>query len=88
MNLLIKSFQKTTLGTIRNFDIMLTSEFVQILHAGHLDWVCISFIGCKPGIVKLYSSVYHYIIEQEVEEQGQSLMADTYIGVVSVPVQQ
>jgi len=67
----------------------MTSEFVQfILHTGHMDWVWLSSIGCKPGIVKLYDSIYHYIIEQEVEEQGESLMADTYIGVVSVPVQQ
>ena len=85
-NPLIESFQRTTLGPIRNFDIV-TSEFIQILHTGHMHWVCVSSIGCTPGIVKLYDSLYHDIIE-EVTEQVKSLMADSYIGLVNVAVQQ
>ena len=86
-NPLIESFQRTTLGPIRNFDIV-TSEFIQILHTGHMHWVCVSSIGCTPGIVKLYDSLYHDIIEGEVTEQVKSLMADSYIGLVNVAVQQ
>lgn len=53
-----------------------------------MHWVCVSSIGCTPGIVKLYDSLYHDIIEEEVTEQVKSLMADSYIGLVNVPVQQ
>lgn len=77
VNPLIESFQRTTLGPIRNFDIV-TSEFVQILHTGHMHWVCVSSID----------SLYHDIIEEEVVEQVKSLMADSYIGLINVPVQQ
>lgn len=72
---------------IRNFDIV-TSEFVQILHTGHMHWVCISSIGCMPGEVNLYDSLYHDIIEDEVTQQVKCLMADSYVGLISVPVQQ
>ena len=87
INPLIEGFQRTTLGPIRNFDIV-TSEFVQILHTGHMHWVCVSSVGCKPGEVKLYDSLYHDIIEEEVVEQVKYLMADSYIGLVNAPVQQ
>ena len=50
VNPLIKGFQRTILGPIRNFDIV-TGEFVQILHTGSQHWVCISSIGCQPGMV-------------------------------------
>jgi len=53
-----------------------------------MHWVCISSFGCKTGIVNLYDSLYHDIIEQEVEEQVESSMADSYIGIVNIPVQQ
>jgi len=70
-----------------SFDIV-TSEFVRILYTGHMHWVWISFIGCTEGIVNLYDSLNHDIIEQEVEEHVESLMPDSYIGIVNVPVQQ
>ena len=38
--------------------------------------------------MKLYDSLYHDIIEEEVTEQVKSLMSDSYIGLVNVPVQQ
>ena len=53
-----------------------------------MHWVCVSSIGCIPGVVKLYDSLYHDIIEEEVTEQVKSLMADSYIGLVNVAVQQ
>lgn len=53
-----------------------------------MHWVCVSSIGCTPGIVKLYDNLYHDIIEEEVTEQVKSLMADSYIGLVNVPDQQ
>lgn len=86
VNPLIESFQRTILGPIRNFDIV-TSEFVQILHTGNMKWVCVSSIGCKPGVVKLYDNLYHDIIE-EVVEQVKYLMADSYTGLVNAPVKQ
>ena len=45
VNRLIKGFQRTTLGPVRNFDVV-TSEFVQILHTGNQHWVCTSSVGC------------------------------------------
>lgn len=87
VNPLPESFQRTTLGPVRNFDIV-TSEVVRILHTGHAHWVCISSTGYQSGIVNLYDSLYHDIIEKELEEQVQSLMADSYIGIANVPVQQ
>lgn len=72
---------------MRNFSIVST-EFVQILHTGRDHWVCISTIGCSPGIVKLFDSLFHDIISQEVEDQAQSLLADSFKELVYAPVQQ
>ena len=49
--------------------------------------VCISTIGCSPGIVKLFDSLFHNIISQEVEDQAQSLLADSFKELVYAPVQ-
>ena len=72
---------------MRNFTIV-SSEFVQILHTGRDHWVCISTIGCSPGIVKLFDSLFHDIVSQEVEDQAQSLLADSFKKLVYAPVQQ
>lgn len=72
---------------MQNFSIV-SSEFVQILHTGRDHWVCISTIGCSPGIVKLFDSLFHDIISQEGEDQGQSLLADSFKELVYAPVQQ
>lgn len=50
VNPTIEGFQRTTLGPVRNFDVV-TSEFVQILHTGLNHWVCTSIVGCLPGIL-------------------------------------
>ena len=75
------------MGPCRNFSII-TSEFVYILHAGSFQWVCIGSIGCLPGEVRLYDSLYHDIIEMEVHDQVENMMADSFTGITSVPVQQ
>lgn len=87
VNPLIEGFQRPTLGPVRNFSIV-SGEFVQLLHTGQDHWVCTSSIGCPPGIVKLFDSLYHDIISQEVEEQVQSLLADSFQGLEYAPCQQ
>ena len=44
----ISSLQRTCLGPCNNFEIV-TGEFIQILHTGNSNWVCVSSIGCRPG---------------------------------------
>ncbi|CAH3151451.1 unnamed protein product, partial [Porites lobata] len=58
VNPLIKGFQRTMLGPVRNFGVV-TSDFVQILHTGNQHWVCASSVCCLPGIVNLYDSLFH-----------------------------
>ena len=58
------------------------------MHTGNSYWVCVSSIGCLPGIVKLYDSLYHNIIE-EVEVQVVDLVGEEYLkGITVVSVQQ
>ena len=76
---MIEGFQRPTLGPVRNFTIM-TGEFIQILHTGNQHWVCVSSVGCLPGMVNLYDSLFHDIIETEVEEQVKSMMTGAYKG--------
>ena len=61
---------------------------MQILHTGNHHWVWTSSVGCLPGIVNLYDSLIHDIIVDEVEEQVKDLMADKFVGINIVPVQQ
>lgn len=60
VNPFIEGFQRTTLGPVRNFDVV-TSEFVQILNTGNQHWVCTSSVGYLPGVVNLYESLFHDI---------------------------
>ena len=87
VNPLIEGFQRPTLGPAWNFSIAL-SEFVQILHKGNAHWVCVSSVGCLAGMVNLYDSLFHDIIELEVEEKIHNLMAESFIGIITLPVQQ
>ena len=66
----------------------MTGEFVQISRTGHSHWVCISSVGCQPNVVNLFDSLSHDIIEREVKEQVESLMADSNVEITSMPVQQ
>jgi len=54
----IEGFQWPTLGPARNFNVV-SGEFVKILHTGSDHWVCVGSIGCLPGHVNLYDSLYH-----------------------------
>ena len=84
----IAGFQRPTLGPVRNFDVV-SGELVQILHTGNDHWVCISSIGCVPGYVNLFDSLYHdSVIIQEVEEQTNDLLGGRLIGLDPKPVQQ
>ena len=49
---------------------------------------CVSSIGCSPGLVNLYDSLYHDVISQEVEEQTSDLLEGNLINLNCVPVQQ
>ena len=87
INFLMEGFQRPTLGRCRNFNIV-SGEFIQILHTGNSHWVCVSSIGCLPGIVNLYDSSYHNIME-EVEVQVVDLVGEEHLkGLAVVPVQQ
>ncbi len=82
----IKGFQRPTLGPSRNFKIV-GGEFVQRLGKSH--WVCTSSIGCLPGMVNLYDSLYNHFVLEEIEEQIESLIgADIFKGINVVSVQQ
>jgi len=58
-----------------------TSEFLQILHTANHHWVCTSSVGCLPGTVNLYDSLFHDIIANEVEEQLKDVMASKLTGI-------
>lgn len=87
-NSAIEGFQRPTLGPARNFNVV-SGEFVQILHTGSDHWVCVSSIGCLPGHVNLYDSLYHDAISQEVEDQTNDLLGGRLASLqfVSVPQQ-
>ena len=87
INPLIEGFQRPTLGPVRNFSVV-SGEFVQLLHTGQDHWVCVSSIGCPPGTVKLFDSLYHDIISQEVEGQVKDLLADSFQKLEYAPCQQ
>ena len=80
-------FQRPTLGPVRNFNVV-SGEFVQILHTGSDHWVCVSSIGCLPGYVNLYDSLYHDAICQEVEDQTNDLLGGRLVSLQFVSVQQ
>ena len=65
VNPLIEGLQRPTLGRVRRFDVV-AGEFIQILHTGSDHWVCVSSIGCQPGVVNLYDSLYHDAISPEI----------------------
>ncbi|XP_068673794.1 uncharacterized protein [Montipora foliosa] len=87
LNPLLEGLQRPTLGPIRNFDVV-SGEFIQILHTGSDHWVCVSSIGCLPGKVHLYDSLFHDVISQEIEDQTNDLLGGNLIELQFVPVQQ
>ena len=87
VNPLLEGLQRPTLGRVRNFDVV-SGEFLQILHTGSDHWVCISSIGCLPGKVHLYDSLFHDVISQEIEDQKNDLLGGSLVSLDFVPVQQ
>ena len=83
----LQGLQRPTLGCVKNFDVV-TSEFIQILHTGNDHWVCISSIGCVPGTVGLFDSLFSDTISQEVEEQTNDLLGGNLVSLEFVPIQQ
>ena len=83
----IDGFQRPTLGPVRNFDII-SGEFIQILHTGNKHWVCASNIGCVPGTVNIYDSLYHNVVEDEIKDQISSMLGDVFSDIDVIPVQQ
>ena len=73
----IEGLQRTTLGRVRNFDVI-SGEFIQILHTGGNHWVCVSSTGCLKGHVNLYDSLYHDIRSDEVTGQTKSLLGNEF----------
>lgn len=61
---------------------------MQILHTANRHWVCTSSVGCLPGTVNLYDSLFHDIIANEVEEQLKDVIASKLTGIKIVPVEQ
>ena len=86
-NPLIDGLQRPRLGRVCNFDIA-SGEFIQILHTGTDHWLCISSIGCSPGVVYLFHSFYNDVILTDEEEQTQDLLGGKQVNLVYVPVQQ
>ena len=88
INPFIEGFQRPTLGPVRNFNVV-SGEFVQLLHTGHNHWVCVSSIGCLPGTVRLFDSLYHDIISQELEDQVKDLvLAESFQKLEFAPCQE
>ena len=72
---------------MRNFSVV-SGECVQLLHTGKDHWVCISSVGCPPGTVKLFDSLYCDIISQEVKNQVKDLLAESFQKLEYAPCQQ
>jgi hypothetical protein len=53
----MKGFQPPPLQKVYGFDVH-REEFVQIIHVKGNHWCVVSTVGCEPGIVNLYDSLY------------------------------
>ena len=67
----------------------MSSQFIQILHTGNQHLVCVSTVRGDDGLVELYDSWYHNVIENEVVEQVKNLAGTGKVsGIVVVAIQQ
>lgn len=41
-----------------------SGEFVQIIHMGNSHWCVVSTVGCEPGVVQVYDSLYKTLSEE------------------------
>ena len=67
----VGGLQTTTKGEVLSFDIE-SGEFVQILNIARSHWITVSTIGCSPGVVNVFDSLYQTLIFQN-EEKSKSL---------------
>ena len=51
-----------------------TGEFIQILHCNRNHWICISNVGCKPGIVKVFDSMHTGTVCNDLRETIASIL--------------
>ena len=66
-------------------------DFVQILHTGHLHWLCVSNVSRRSGSVNLCESMFSVSIPTCIKEQIASLVHELdkdEIEVLVQPVQQ
>ena len=54
----VPGLQNTLLGNANSFDVMGSSEFVQVMNAND-HWIAVSTIGCQYSHIKVYDSLYH-----------------------------
>ena len=84
----MEGLQWPVLGPARRFQ-RVAGQFIQILHTGNSHWVCVTSVGVDNGTVNLYDSLYHNVIQKEVEEQVINLVGQSnYSGLQVVGVQQ
>ena len=83
----IQGLQRTSLGVFCNFDNV-DGDFIQILHTGGNQWVCVSSIGCEDGVVNLYDSPFHGVIIDDLELQVRNLLGNKFKKIYVMPVQQ
>ena len=84
----VDGLQRPTLGPVKNFT-QVNGEFIQILHTGNSHWVCVGTVGCEDETVNFYDSLYHNVIDSEIEDQVINLVGqDNFNGIRVVPVQQ
>ena len=62
----IQGFQRPTLGSVRQLDIM-TGPFIQIVHINNNHWVCFSSINSPPGYVDIYDSLTSPVTQELLE---------------------
>ena len=61
----IEGLQPPTLQQVRGFRVQ-RSEFVQVLNVHNRHWYVVSSIGCVPGQVKVYDTMYRKVQETTI----------------------
>ncbi|XP_064382851.1 uncharacterized protein LOC135331569 isoform X2 [Halichondria panicea] len=56
----IEGLQPPTLQAIRGFNVN-KGEFVQILNVSNMHWCVVSTVGCSPGQVNVYDTMYRSV---------------------------
>ncbi|XP_071823278.1 uncharacterized protein [Apostichopus japonicus] len=56
----VRRLQDTCLGENLQFEVQ-SQEFIQVHNANRNHWIVISTVGCKPGQVRVYDSLYRVL---------------------------